>query len=159
MAGILYSDVVVFNKILTENKMIKKLKSSFCINLRFSLPLMISMLFLNGNISHAGMYYNDEFTQIIQKEAGGIVTDEDGMPLKGVIIIVSKSLIHVTSDKDGRFSISNIPEGASVTFMLRGYKTYILPPLIVSNTSLKIKMLKDPGYKETADTTLSSGKK
>lgn len=129
-------------------------KSSFTSGIRYAYQIPVLVLFFSLGPRTANVQgINYEFPVVVQKEAKGIVTDEDGVPLKGVIVIISKSFVHTTTDKDGRFVVRNIPEGASLTFMLRGYRTCILPPLIVSGTSLKIKMLKDPGYTEPADTS------
>lgn len=121
---------------------------------RFLTYLLMIVIFSQSGKTNAETPNIYESKQLIQKEARGIVTDEDGVPLKGVIIIVSKSLIHTTTDKDGRFSISNIPDGASITFMLKGYKTHTLPPLMASNTAIKLKMIKDPDYTEQSDTSI-----
>lgn len=134
--------------------MIKKLIQSILATIRFLAFLLVFVLLSHSAKPNAYTSYNSESQQLIQKEARGIVTDEDGVPLKGVIIIVSKSLIHTTTDKDGRFSLSNIPEGASITFMLKGYKTHTLPPLMTSNTTIKVKMLKDPACVEPSDTSM-----
>ncbi|MDP4224665.1 MAG: TonB family protein, partial [Bacteroidota bacterium] len=63
-------------------------------------------------------------------------------------IIVSNSTMMTTTDANGRFALSRIPDGSSLIFTYKGYKTYILPPLISSNMTLRIKLVKDPDYKE-----------
>lgn len=83
-----------------------------------------------------------------EKVAKGIVVNEDGEPLKGVRIIVSKSLISVTTDVWGRFAINNIPDGSSLIFSCRGYKTFSMPPLIVSNSALHVRLVKDHDFDE-----------
>jgi len=86
--------------------------------------------------------------EIGEKTAKGIVLKENGSPLTGVRVVISGTLRGVITDADGRFAISRIPDGSSLIFSCKGYKTYILPPLLSSNLALRVKMVKDPEYKE-----------
>jgi hypothetical protein len=92
---------------------------------------------------------------IMQKTARGIVVNEDGRPVPDVNIIVLRSMISLRTDARGRFLISNIPDGASIIFSCRGYKTYTLPPLIISNTTIRVRMVKDPGFTENAHSEIT----
>jgi TonB family protein len=87
-------------------------------------------------------------SETIEKEARGIVVNEEGTPLQGVRIIVSKSLTGTLTDAGGRFALGRIPDGSTLIFSFRGYKTYTLPPLMASNTALRVRLVKDPDYKE-----------
>jgi len=87
----------------------------------------------------------------IQKDAKGIVVNEEGKPLQGVKIIVAKSVAGVITDARGRFAISKIPDGSSLMFSCKGYKTYTMPPLMASNSALYIRLVKDPDYREQAE--------
>lgn len=87
-------------------------------------------------------------SEVNQKSARGVVVNEDGTPLEGVSIIVVKTMISMKTDARGRFSISTVPDGSSVIFSCKGYKTYTLPPLIVSNSTIRVRMVKDPDYVE-----------
>ena len=93
----------------------------------------------------------------IQKEARGVVVKEDGKPLPGATVIVSASAISVVTDSNGRFSVSRIPNGSSLIFSCKGYKTYIMPPLTASNRNLYVKLVKDPDYKEEISIHTSDG--
>ena len=86
-------------------------------------------------------------SEAIQKEARGIVINEEGMPLQGVTVIATKSIIRTTTNATGRFAISRIPDGSALIFSCKGYKTYTLPPLFTSNSTLRIRLVKDPEYK------------
>jgi len=88
---------------------------------------------------------------VLQKEARGVVINEDGEPLQGVRIIVTKSTIGVTTDARGRFAVSSIPGGSALIFSCRGYKTYTLPPLLASNSALRVRMVKNPDYDEQSE--------
>ena len=82
----------------------------------------------------------------LQKQAGGMVIDEEGNPLQGVRVLVSRTTIFSSTDAKGRFSISRIPDGSSLIFSCPGYKTYTMLPLIVSNTGIRVRMVKDPEF-------------
>jgi len=92
-----------------------------------------------------------------EKEAKGIVVDEEGKPLAGVKILVSNSINGAATDSKGRFSIKKIPDGSSMIFSLEGYKSYMLMPLISSNYALRITLVKDPDYKKPISLRTSDG--
>lgn len=85
---------------------------------------------------------------LTQKQAGGTVVDEEGNPVQGVRVIVSKSTIFTTTDAKGRFSLPRVPDGSSLIFSCPGYKTYVMLPLISSNTGIRVRMVKDPEFKK-----------
>lgn len=95
--------------------------------------------------------------EIGEKTAKGIVLKEDGSPLTGVRVVITGTLTGVITDTNGRFAISRIPDGSSLVFSCKGYKTYTLPPLIASNLALRIRMVKDPDYKEELKIRNSDG--
>ncbi|MBN2667133.1 MAG: carboxypeptidase-like regulatory domain-containing protein [Bacteroidales bacterium] len=88
---------------------------------------------------------------ILQKQVGGMVVDEEGNPLQGVRVLVSKSTIFSTTDERGRFFISKVPDGSSLIFSCPGYKSYTMLPLIVSNTGIRVRMVKDPEFKKVQE--------
>jgi len=103
-------------------------------------------------VTPSGSQINPALTsEAMEKEAKGIVVNEEGKPLQGVSIIVAKSLGGVITDAKGRFAITKIPDGSSLIFSCKGYKTYTLPPLIASNSALYVKLVKDPDYREQAE--------
>lgn len=93
----------------------------------------------------------ESLASALQKQAGGMVVDEEGNPLKGVRVLVSRSTIFSTTDAKGRFSISRIPDGSSLIFSCPGYKTYTMLPLIISNTGIRVRMVKDPEFKKVPE--------
>ena len=103
-------------------------------------------------VTPSGPEMNPSLTSVeIQKEAKGIVVNDEGKPLQGVSIVVAKSLSGAITDAKGRFAVSKIPNGSSLIFSCKGYKTYTMPPLIASNSALYIRLVKDPDYKEQAE--------
>jgi len=84
----------------------------------------------------------------LPKDARGIVVDENGVPLKGVRVVVSRTMIFTSTDEKGRFTLKGIPEGSSIIFSCEGYKSHVMLPLMASNHSLYIKLVKDPLYRK-----------
>lgn len=84
----------------------------------------------------------------LPKDARGIVVDENGIPLKGVKVVVSRTMIFTSTDERGRFSLKGIPDGSSIIFSCEGYKSHVMLPLMASNHSLYIKLVRDPGYRK-----------
>jgi len=84
----------------------------------------------------------------LPKDAGGIVVDSNGIPIKGVKVVVSRTMIFTSTDERGRFSLKGIPDGSSIIFSCEGYKSHVMLPLMASNHSLYIKLVRDPGYRK-----------
>jgi TonB family protein len=85
---------------------------------------------------------------IIQKVVKGIVLNENGKPLVEVHITVTGTMGNAamaTTGPDGRFSIMNVQEDASVLFFIRGYKRVSLKPDF--QKEMTVKMERDPEYK------------
>jgi TonB-linked SusC/RagA family outer membrane protein len=55
-----------------------------------------------------------------QKSVSGTVTDENGQPLPGVTVIVKGTTNGTVTNMDGNYSISNIPEDATLAFSFVG---------------------------------------
>ncbi len=58
-----------------------------------------------------------------QKNVTGNVSDSSGQPLPGVSIIIKGTTIGTVTDFDGNFSLTNVPEGATLIFSFVGMKT------------------------------------
>ena len=58
-----------------------------------------------------------------QKSVSGKVTDSSGSPLPGVTVIIKSTNIGTISDMNGNYSLSNIPENATLKFSFVGMKT------------------------------------
>jgi TonB-linked SusC/RagA family outer membrane protein len=64
-----------------------------------------------------------ENTQQQQKSISGKVTDPSGATIPGVSVVVKGTSIGTVTDANGRFSLSNIPERASLMISFVGMKT------------------------------------
>lgn len=64
------------------------------------------------------------FLAFSQGQVSGVVTDEStGQPLAGVNVIVKGTSKGVSTDFDGKFSLSNVAKGSTIEFSFIGYKT------------------------------------
>jgi len=85
---------------------------------------------------------------IIQKDVKGIVLNEDGKPLEGVLVYNTGTVgevFNTFTSADGRFVLSNLKEDASLIFMRSGYKGLTLKSDFTSE--MIVKMERDPEYK------------
>jgi len=75
----------------------------------------------------------------------GRVVRENGKSLPGVKISATDNPVTETSDKEGRFLIEDVREGALLEFSLQGYKPYYLSTLfeVAFNIELTIELKKD----------------
>ena len=103
------------------------------------------------------MIQDQPVATVAQKEARGVVVQEDGKPLPGVTVVVSNSSIGVMTDAGGKFAIDKVPDGSSLIFSCKGYKTHIMPPLMTTNLNLYIKLVKDPEYKSEVEIRSTDG--
>jgi TonB-linked SusC/RagA family outer membrane protein len=65
---------------------------------------------------------NPESSVQKSKTIKGKVTDSSGQPLPGVSVVVKGTTIGIITDAAGDFSLSNVPEGASLSFSFVGMK-------------------------------------
>ncbi len=58
-----------------------------------------------------------------QRTVSGKVTDSDKQPLPGVTVVIKGTTQGTVTNADGNYSLTNIPEGASLVFSFVGMKT------------------------------------
>lgn len=76
-----------------------------------------------------------------ERSVSGSVTDEEGIPLPGVNILVKGTANGTVSEPDGRFTIANVPENATLVVSFIGYLTQEVA--VGTNTNLSIRLLPD----------------
>ncbi len=76
-----------------------------------------------------------------QKTISGKVSDEAGEPLPGVTVIIRGTTNGTVTNMDGNYSISNVPEDATLQFSFIGMKTQEV--VVGNNTSIDVTMLVD----------------
>ncbi len=79
-----------------------------------------------------------------QKGVKGTVKDTEGKPLQGALVVITGTTgsSPVLTDKDGNFSLSSVPENASIFFSADGYKGTGV--IAVFTKPMEIKLEKDP---------------
>ena len=53
----------------------------------------------------------------------GIVKDESGNPMEGVVVMIGETSIGTTTDSDGKFSLGDVPSDAALTASMIGMET------------------------------------
>lgn len=76
-----------------------------------------------------------------QRTVTGTVTDNTGQPLPGVTIVVKGTMQGVVTDANGNYSISNLPENATLQFSFVGMKSQEIPA--GNQTSINVTMEQD----------------
>lgn len=82
----------------------------------------------------------------MQQGVKGRVTDADGKPVPGAVVAATGAAgaPPVTTDKDGNFSLPNVPGGISLFVSAPGFKGKTIKPLF--DKPMEISLEKDPGY-------------
>ncbi|MCD6354785.1 MAG: TonB-dependent receptor plug domain-containing protein, partial [Prolixibacteraceae bacterium] len=76
--------------------------------------------------------------QTQQKAITGIVTDESGQPLPGVTVLVKGTTQGTVTNADGEYSISSLPENATLVFSFVGMRTQEIP--VGEQTTINVQM-------------------
>ncbi|MDP2113899.1 MAG: carboxypeptidase-like regulatory domain-containing protein, partial [Bacteroidota bacterium] len=76
-----------------------------------------------------------------QKSVSGKVTDSAGEGLPGVSVVVKGTTIGTITDMDGNYSLSNIPENATMQFSFIGMKSQEF--VVGSKTAINVKLEED----------------
>lgn len=66
---------------------------------------------------------NNSFTEQSQQTITGRVTGEDGVAIPGATIVVKGTTVGTVSDIDGNFTLTNVPDNATIVFSFVGMKT------------------------------------
>src|SRR5690554_3277638 len=77
---------------------------------------------------------------IIQQQStvSGTVTDESGQPLPGVTVVVKGTTQGTVTNADGIYSLTNIPEDATLVFSFVGMRTQEV--LVGNQTNINVRM-------------------
>lgn len=83
----------------------------------------------------------DSYSESVSQQQNtitGKVTDESGQPLPGVTVVIKGTTQGTVTDMDGNYSISNIPENATLVFSFVGMKSQ--EKQVAGNTSINVAM-------------------
>ncbi len=76
-----------------------------------------------------------------QKTVTGTVTDDTGLPLPGVTVLIKGTTQGTVTNVDGKYSIPNIPENAVLLFSFVGMKTQ--EAVVGNQTTINVEMVTD----------------
>lgn len=76
-----------------------------------------------------------------QKDVKGKIVDETGEPLPGVTVVVKGTTQGTVSNVDGEYSITNVPDDATLQFSFVGMQTQEVP--VANKTKIDLTMLPD----------------
>lgn len=76
-----------------------------------------------------------------QKSISGTVKDDSGQPLPGVTVLVKGTTRGTVTDADGNYTVSSIPEGATLVFSFVGMRTQEIK--VDTQNSINVSMLPD----------------
>lgn len=76
-----------------------------------------------------------------QKSISGSITDESGEPLPGVTVLIKGTTNGTVTDMDGNYSISNVPQEATLQFSFVGMKTQEIS--VGNQTNIDVVLLAD----------------
>ncbi|MCK9639970.1 MAG: TonB-dependent receptor [Prolixibacteraceae bacterium] len=91
----------------------------FILLLSFSRAFAVNSLLINSSKP----YIDKEFVNQAQKSVSGKITDSSGAPLTGVTVVIKGTTTGIITDSDGKYSLSNVPPGATLVFSFIGMKT------------------------------------
>ena len=83
-----------------------------------SMILIFSFLKLSATST-----YSPNIDELQQLKVSGKVTDETGRPLQGVTVLVKGTTLGTLTDTDGKYSLNNVPQNATLVFSFVGMTT------------------------------------
>ncbi len=99
------------------------------------------------------------------KKVTGTVLKPDGTPLPGTSVIVAGTAVGAMADPNGKFELSDVPEGADLSFSFVGYRTQLVKaeigrPMIINmkRESIGMDQVTVVGYGPMDATTLRAEK-
>ena len=95
-----------------------------------SIDFILQKLFAGTNVNHMVIdrqivltTFNEELLPQQQPAVSGTVTDESGQPLPGATVVVKGTTQGTVTNADGEYSLSNIPDDATLVFSFVGMRT------------------------------------
>ena len=106
----------------------------------FLIPLLIVPL-----ASPVGVQHASAATDVVQQQkrtVTGTVVDNNGEPVIGAnVVVAGNTAIGVITDLDGNFTLTGVPEGASLQISFIGYNTVTVP--VKGNKPLQVTLTED----------------
>ena len=121
-----------------QEKVNRILKKMF-MNSSVTFELLNKQIILKSTKENGNVVSETNVNSSIQKEVKGTITDEDGIPLIGVSVLIKGTNKGVATDFDGNFSI-DVEDGEILVFSYIGYKTTELTYTGQSSIKLTLKV-------------------
>lgn len=110
-----------------------KMESKFCgFEKTYRIMRILVLLLLAGFLQSLASY------GYAQKTVSGTVTDEEGQPLPGVTIVVKGTTYGTTSSADGKYTLANVTDDATLVFSFLGMITQEI--VVGSQTTIDVVM-------------------
>lgn len=100
--------------------------------------LRLCVLFLLLSVAPT---FATESDQGQQRSLSGQVTDASGNPLPGVTVVIEGTTVGTITDSDGNYSLSNVPENATLQFSFVGMRTQDI--VVGTQTSINVVLEED----------------
>jgi len=100
--------------------------------------LLFLTIFPAVNVSAVNSTATEPDLISVQAAVAGMVTDANGEALAGVTVAVKGTNLGTLTGVDGKFTLTNIPEGAILVFSFVGLKTQEIP--VAGQATINIKM-------------------
>ena len=120
----------------------------------FLILISVISVFANKTYSQTNPeVQGSDLTVLQQNSISGTVTDQSGEPLPGVTVVIKGTTNGTVTNMDGKYSISNIPDGATLAFTFVGM---LSQEIVVGNqTTINVTMVADAiGLDEVVVTAL-----
>ncbi len=114
-----------------------------------SIDKILTRIFANTNVSYLVKDRQIVLTTAIpgsnpveqQKSVSGKVSDNTGVGLPGVSVVVKGTTTGVITDMDGKYSLSNVSENATLQFSFVGMKAQEI--IVAGKSSINVTMVED----------------
>jgi len=120
-----------------------RLSKQFLLRIKIALMLFLFCLGTLGVSASQNDNPSSEQRQLIseQSSVSGKVTDNEGLPLPGVTIVVKGTTQGTITDVDGNYTLTNVPSNATLVFSFVGMRTQ---EIVVGNqTSINVTLIAD----------------
>ncbi len=99
--------------------------------------VMILLLFFVTQVTGIKTYA----TEMQQVAVSGTVTDHLGAPIVGVTVVVKGTMMGISTDQSGKYTITNIPQNATLVFSFVGMTLQEIP--VNGRTTIDVVMLEE----------------
>ncbi len=136
------------------------IKKTFCFRRACTFLLILLSVQVSASQSKSGSQTQIKAQQ--QKKITGIIKDNLGSPIPGATVIIKGTTTGVITDNEGKYTLANVPENASLQFSFIGMKTQEIKVgnqtsvnVVLENTSIDLDEVVAVGYGTQKKITLT----